>query len=143
MKKINQSEHSLSIIRDGAVDDQVVLHTETYFLHDIVHYCVESELRLTDGFCGMVAQGYKMAELGGKENELTDTLREVEKVVGPVQAVYSGYMSREMFAENLKLAILPNISAEFIDDVLGAIEVIMQKWKYLPIGEPMELEFNL
>lgn len=45
----------------------------------------------------MLSQGYVFKELFGKENELTEDLRFIEKIVGPIQSVYQGHFRREDF----------------------------------------------
>ena len=143
LKKINPSNHTLSISKKGKIFEQVSLDTKTYFLHDITHYCVEKELKLKDGFWGMIDQGYKMEQLSGKNNELTDELRRVEQIVGPTQSVFSGYMSVEMFRENMQLINFTSANPHFIENVIEKIEVIMNQWKYLAIGQTLELEFTI
>jgi hypothetical protein len=140
LRKINQSNHYLTIIKNGEVFDEVQLDTKTYFLHDIVHYCVEKELKRNNGFWGMIAMGHKLAALSGKDNELTAALRQIEKIVGAIQAVYSGHMSLVMFDECMQLVpFLPD--AGFVTNVTNNIGTIMNEWKYLPIGKALELEF--
>jgi hypothetical protein len=140
-RKLNLSSHSLSVIRNGVVFDEVVLDTRTYFLHDIVHYCVETELKLIGGFWGMIAKGYKMAQLSGKNNGLTEELRRVERIVGPVQSVFSGHLSIEMFEEHMKLIDFVPQNVDFVGNVIAKAKVLVEQWKYLPTGECLELEF--
>jgi hypothetical protein len=140
--KNNPATHTITIFKDGEKWDEVTLDTKTYFLHDLVHYCVESELRLKQGFWGMIDQGYKMDQLSGKTNELTDELRRIEHIVGATQSVYSGYMSAEMFHENLKV-IQYSVSEGFLEKVMEKVKSVTDKWTYLPVGDSLKLEFAI
>jgi len=138
--KNNPSTHTVSVFKDGKKFDEVMLDTKTYFLHDLSHYCVETELRFTEGFWGMIAQGYKMEQLAGKTNELTSELRQIERLVGATQSVYSGYMPLELFYENIK-AVNYSVSADVLENVIKEIQAFMNEWNYLAVGQRLELEF--
>lgn len=141
-KKINLSTHQLSVSKN----DKMILHASldsfTYFLHDIVHFCVETELNIKDGFWGLVSQGYHLHQLCGKENELTLKLRLTEQIVGPVQSVFNGHMPAGLFQETMEQIGFSRDYSHFLDEVLFRIEHIINEWKFLPMGEVLELEFN-
>jgi hypothetical protein len=99
LKKINISNHVLSIVRMDKTMEQTTLDTDTYLLHDICHFYVEAELGTPDGFWGMLAQGYRIEQLVGKTNHLTEKLRTIECIVGGIQSVYSKHMD-ELFFRN-------------------------------------------
>ncbi len=124
----------------------MILHASldsfTYFLHDIVHFCVETELNIKDGFWGLVSQGYHLHQLCGKENELTLKLRLTEQIVGPVQSVFNGHMPAGLFQETMEQIGFSRDYSHFLDEVLFRIEHIINEWKFLPMGEVLELEFN-
>jgi hypothetical protein len=140
--KNNASKHTISVLKNGQQFDEVVLDTKTYFLHDLTHYCVEVELELTQGFWGLINQGYKMEQLGGKTNELTEELRKIEHVVGATQSVYAGYMLPEIFMENMKV-IDYTLPPAFLEKAIHRIQSVMNAWNYLPVGKTLELEFNI
>lgn len=124
----------------------MILHASldsfTYFLHDIVHFCVETELNIKDGFWGFVSQGFHLHQLCGKENELTLKLRLTEQIVGPVQSVFNGNMPAGLFQETMEQIGFSWDYSHFLDEVLFRIEHIINEWKFLPIGDSLELEFN-
>ncbi|MES2762823.1 MAG: hypothetical protein V4677_11480 [Bacteroidota bacterium] len=136
------STHTIVVFKNGKKFDEVTLDTKTYFLHDLAHYCVEMELRLTQGFWGMIDQGYKMEQLSGKTNEFTEELRRIEHIVGATQSVYIGYMSPEMFDENLKV-IHYKVPQDYLEQVIERIKSLINTWNYLPVGNEMEVEFSI
>ena len=141
-KKINPANHSLTIIRQDKSTDEVTLHTETYFLHDICHFVVENELKLQNGFWGMLAQGYGIAQLAGKTNELTAELRLIEHVVGGVQSMFWRHMTEDVFWQAMRNKNYTINDPDFLNSVISKIQEIMNRWKYLPVGEVVELEFK-
>lgn len=141
-KKINLSTHQLSVSENDNMMLQASLDSFTYLLHDIVHFCVESELKIKDGFWGLISQGYHPHQLSGKENELTHTLRLTEHIVGPVQSIFNGHMPAGLFQETMEQIGFSCDYSHFLEEVLFRIEHIINEWKFLPIGEVLELEFN-
>lgn len=139
--KINPSHHEVVVYKNNLEFDMATLHTQTYFLHDITHFCVELELGIQNGFWGMIAQGYKMNDLASKENELGAELRGVEKIVGPVQALYNGHMSKQMFEEHMSHINFKMTEPGFPENVVGRIHDIMNEWKYMESGKVLVLNF--
>lgn len=137
-EKINPAFHTLTIHREDGSSESAQLHSETYFLHDLCHFVVEAALGLKEGFWGMLSDGYAFEQLAGKTNELTGELREIEKIVGATQSRYRGNTTDE----NLHAIPESNrfeIPADYLDKVLPEIDSIVKRWKYLPVGEKLEL----
>jgi len=117
------------------------LETKTYFLHDICHYCVEKNMKLSKGFWGMLAEGYSFTELVGKTNPQTGELRCIEKIVGPIQAVVMGNIQKEnlaIFIQHLDFTVQEPV----LNAILSETESIMQSWKQLPVGGQLLLEWK-
>lgn len=138
-QKRNAAQHTLSTFLDKKLQEQHTYDTKTYFLHDIVHYCVEKEVGIQNGFWGLLAQGYKIADFGTGKVPMRE-LGQTEKIVGPVQSFFSGHMPADLFWENMKLVPLA-LPAGFLDAVVAQVKGIMDQWRYLPVGEVLELEF--
>jgi hypothetical protein len=118
------------------------LDVKTYLIHDITHFVVEQHLDYKDGFWGMLAQGYGFNELSGKENELTPGLRAVEKIVGPVQSVYMGFVKKEEFEMHTSHLDI-KIDLQGLENCLDQIKKIESEWKQLAIGEELVLIWSL
>lgn len=88
----------------------------------------------------MLSEGYSFNELLGKENKLTEELRFVETVVGPVQSIYLGYFKKDD-SDTLTDHINFDISENVLDDCLTEIEAILEKWEDLPVGSNLNLEW--
>jgi hypothetical protein len=143
LKKINSSKYETYIFRSDNTTEGVVLDTNTYFLHDICHFYVEQELKTLDGFWGMLSKGYKIGQLFGKTNELTEKLRQIEGIVGGTQSVYSQHMKEEEFWNIINATGLTITNKDFINEVVPKISLTIDQWKYLPIGNSIELFFEI
>lgn len=119
-----------------------MLDVKTYFIHDITHFVVEQCLDYNDGFWGMLAQGHSFSELSGKENELTPGLRAIEKIVGPVQSVYMGFIKKEEFAIYTSHLDLKS-DMEWLENCIEGIKLIDTEWQQLKVGEQLELIWPL
>lgn len=140
--KLNASQHELKIIRKNGELETKVLDTQTYLLHDICHLHVESILRLKDGFWGMLSRGYTIAEISGKTNELSESLRRIEYIVGGTQSVYSGHMNADQFEVFLNHSDW-RTEPDYLKLAIDQISTTMNQWTYLPHGERLELFFEI
>ncbi len=138
-QKCNAAEHLLTTFLNGELAESLRYHTKTYFLHDVVHYCVEKELSIQNGFWGLLSQGYKTTDFGSGKVSLKELSR-TEKIVGPVQSFFSGHMPAGLFWENMK-GVPVDLPADFLTIVVAQVKAIMDRWRYLPVGEVLELEF--
>ncbi len=140
-EKLNAFNHKLKIIRTTKVSEETILDTKTYLLHDVCHYFVEKELRTSNGFWGMLSQGFQIEELLGKTNHLTEELRNIECIVGGIQSVYSKHMNEKDFWDYIQ-AIDYNVEdKKFPEKVVPRIYEFMSQWDYLPIGESIRLQW--
>ena len=129
-----------NITRANKKAELITLDTKTYLLHDICHYAVEKILNYPNGFWGMLAQGYSFNELFGKSNPMISGLRFIEKIVGPVQSVYSGHIPIEDFNQYISHLNF-TINENDLTSCLAEIKTILNAWEQLPIGEKLTLEF--
>ena len=61
LTKLTDDRHQLAIERDDGSTESVELETRSFLLHDLVHYAVEAEAKIDDGFWGLLARGTKSA----------------------------------------------------------------------------------
>lgn len=135
--KIDGKSHKTTIIRQDGSVASVTLDTQTYFLHDLCHYVVEQELNYKKGFWGMLAEGYDFHELSGKENPLTEELKFIERVVGPVQSIVSGHLPIENF-ENSVGYLNTEITKGFdVGMVVREIKELAGRWRGVKYGESL------
>jgi len=138
IKKDTEYKSEYRIKREDQSEEVIKLDTKTFFIHDISHYVVEKRLNFEKGFWGMLNQGYRFKDLFGKENELTDELRFVEKIVGPIQSIFMGYFKKQDFAMLIKHVDIV-VPEDALDDCLLEIQRIQEDWRNLAIGETMLL----
>lgn len=141
---IKKSHYSFEYIltrKDKSVE-QIELNTKTYLVHDICHFATESILQYNKGFWGMLAQGHSFSELVGKENTLTEELRFVERIVGPIQSVYLEYLPKQNFEESVKHLNF-SISETDLMKILDRIKLILSDWQKLPINDQLTLEWTM
>jgi hypothetical protein len=140
-KKTNYlCEYTLTRV-DKSVE-QITLETKTYLLHDVCHYVVEKNLNYSKGFWGMLASGHSFEELFGKDNPQTVELRFIEQIVGPVQSVYWGHISKENFATYIQHLDF-SIPEETLTACISEITSIMQQWQQLIPGQELTLHWKL
>ena len=142
IKKLTPYKSQYKITRDDASVELIELDTKTFFTHDICHYVVEKNLKFRKGFWGMLAGGYRFDELFGKENKLTEELRFIEQIVGPVQSVYMGHFKKEQLPMLLSHLDI-DMRDEMITACLSEIKLIEEDWARVEDGEILELEFWL
>ena len=141
LKRINASHHELSIVRTDKTTEHIMLNTKTYLLHDVCHFYVEQILEIDDGFWGMLAQGYRIEQLSGKTNQLTEQLRLIECIVGGVQSVYSKHMDQAGFWNYMQTVDYDIADTSFLEKVIPQINKFMNRWNYLPAGQTVTLNF--
>lgn len=139
IRKVTGYKCEYTITRDDGSEELIALETKTFLVHDVCHYVVEKHLEYPNGFWGMLAQGYSFKALFGKDNPQTEDLRFIEKIVGPVQSVYQGFIQREDlpgFIAHIDFAVPETI----LSSCIAEIEEIMRRWEQLPVGGQLQLE---
>ena len=131
------------------VDDH---HAAFFPLHDLTHYAVETELAFRRGFYGLIAEGWDIAETTGKtaRGPLPNETLEVEYFV-------SAFAAERADSSTATAAEFNQLSATFADakgmpqprqlteEDLAAVrsrfDELAMKWRALPRGETLELDF--
>ena len=141
LKKTTKDQCEYKIIRSDKSTELISLDMKTYFVHDITHFVVEKNLGYSKGFWGMLSNGYAFNELFGKENPLTAELRFIEKVVGPVQSVFLGYIPTQHFP-----MYLSHLNFDFkeglLETCIAEIKSILEEWEQLKFGQMLSLEWH-
>lgn len=140
IKKISPYQCEYNVLRDNGTSERIRLESKTFLVHDICHFVVEKQLGFTEGFWGMVSKGFSFGELSGKHNPITEQLRFVEQVVGPIQSTYLGNISKEQF--DFFITHLPvKISTAQLDEILSGINHLLAQWQQLMPGSTMKLHW--
>jgi hypothetical protein len=157
IKKKNDGSAALSCTRaDGTVTWQRQDgHLGRFFpLHDVTHYCVESVLGFDRGFYGLVSEGWDISDFGKPENRGEDLSEAglVEVIVGVFdhERMSGDRGDAEDFAARVAAYYdsrdLPRpdfvVTQAHVDGVRALRARLFERWRELPAGEALELEFN-
>src|SRR5688572_8495429 len=97
--KLSAERHRFAVIRGDSAREVLVLESRSYLIHDWVHFAVEAELPIIDGFYGRLASGTPLAQLNDRSQPLAaqGELALAEALVGPMQSVYRGRLTPEEY----------------------------------------------
>jgi hypothetical protein len=140
---------------DGSTDWQRHEGEQAAFFprHDLTHYALETVLRCSEGFFGLVAAGWPIADTTGKgaRGSLPPAAIVIEHLVGflEVEGATHATWSAADFAEQLRAATPEAAAAaaiEFTPDHLREVrtrrEELLALWTLTVPGETMELWFE-
>jgi hypothetical protein len=121
--------------------------------HDLTHFAVESTLGFRQGFYGLVADGWEIADTGGKgaRGRLPDETVLVEHIVGLLDRERVGgampMSAREVnaqlgrLAEDGRVAHPPTLTDAQIDEVRRRVDALHDEWAAVAPGGTLELCF--
>ncbi len=121
--------------------------------HDLTHYAVETRLRFRDGFFGLVAAGWDIADATGKgtRGPLGDEAVAVEHLVGLIDLERSGGAkldARDLNAEATRFAVAGGrqppapLTDEDLDRVRGCVCSLYARWVAVVPGSTLVLDFD-
>ena len=138
--RLNPTHHRFEIVRDDGSRESRELETRSLLAHDLVHFALESEGRLSHGFYGALARGAAYE---------TEAAMEIEYVVGPLQGLLKGDFDPPAFVERFRAvrenteARMPDwLTADLIARVRDRYRRLQGQWRATPFGETMELRFE-
>jgi hypothetical protein len=128
-------------------------HAAFFAMHDLTHYAVESELRIQDGFYGLIAKGWSIEDTEGKgpRGPLPQDALFVENVVGTLdseRASGSRWTPEEFNENTARFAASGGRPAAraLTGDELARVRKrraeLFAKWNELAQGGTMELLFG-
>ena len=129
-------------------------HARFFPLHDLVHYAVENELGFSQGFFGLIAADWNIDETTGKSarGALPDEALEVEHFVSSFMAEWNSETEwtasdfneqAATFAESRRLPAPRALTNEELVRVGSRFKEVCARWRDLPEGEMLPLEFPL
>jgi hypothetical protein len=147
--RVSPTHHRLDVVRGGATDSRL-LETRSVLFHDLVHFALESEAGITDGFYGSLARGAGYGELAAVDAATGGpaALLAVERVVGPLQGAWRAGLDAQPFVERLwehhRQIGEPApewLTAELVQRVALRLRALEGRWRATPFGATMELTF--
>lgn len=140
LQKINHLHHRVTLLREDGSGESFMLDTDPYLHHDLVHFVTEGLLHYHEGFWGMLAAGYALNGLAGKQNADTEALRFIERIVGPVSMVCLGHINADAFAESVQHLDF-TLPEGFLDQAVQRVRQLMDHWGKLPFEGIMVLQW--
>ncbi len=143
--RLSPSHHRFEAIRDDGTRETREFETRSLLLHDLVHFALESEGRLSGGFFGTLARGANYdAPRPGSE------AMAIEAVVGPLQGAIKGEVDPHAFVARLR-AVQASIgetspdwlTPDLIARTLERLRQLQGQWRATAFGETMEVRFDV
>ena len=157
IKKRRDADAMLVLVReDGSTTTSAIGRPDGYGpVHDLCHYVIESTLGLSEGFLGLVASGWEIAdfEVKGAVARLPVQAFLAESAAGELsrQAMMWQYSSAEDFVWSLKTilrnghqdeAIVPEIDDATFEAMRSRLLELRAQWNEVPLGGTLELRFH-
>jgi hypothetical protein len=148
--KLADDEHRLEIHRADGSTESAELETRSFLVHDLVHYAVEAEAGIADGFWGLLARGITLADLsdrgapapdGGMAGRFGPGIALAERLVGPMQSVFHGRLDAALYVENARSAAPETVDAAFVERVEKRMRALWGHWRATRFRSSMELRW--
>jgi len=140
LQRISNDRHRMVAVRADGSRIEAEFETRSVLLHDLVHYAVEAEAGIADGFWGLLAAGKYFDELPAWEATGNDGIKLAESLVGPMQSVWTGKATAERYVE-LAGKSAPFVDIAFVERVQERIRRLWGQWRATPFQETMELSW--
>lgn len=152
LTRLSDARHQLEIIRSDGTRDHRELVTRELLFHDLLHFAVESVANQAGGFYGRLAAGEALSVLDANGvqavNDPGSEIAIVERTVGmmtgvlktpPPDAPKLSHIDHTLEGSGLKRPAW--FDAAFIEKVRETMRQLQGRWKSVPFGGAMELEF--
>lgn len=142
IKKLSNERHLLWLRRADSSTEQVELETRSYLLHDLVHWAVEAESSIEDGFWGLLAQGVTLEALADRTMAapLSPGLALAERLVGPFQSLYNGRLAASLYVEQARGAA-PFVDGAWVERVSERLRRLTGAWRAVTFSQALALSW--
>ena len=139
--KLSAEQHRFAVLRGDGAREALVLESRSYLLHDWVHFAIEAELPIVDGFYGQLASGTPLAILNDRSSPLAAQggLALAEALVGPMQSLYRGRLTPEAYLALAQPRLPERVDAGFVERVRERLRRLAGLWRATPYGRDMVL----
>jgi hypothetical protein len=149
--KTTDERHVLEIVRADGRREREDCETRSFLVHDLLHYAVESEARLTGGFWGNLGKGKTLADMNDRTGQAmagaSAEMALIERLVGALTGAVKGKSAKEMVAAlGTYAAALGTtnpiwLTEPFVVAVQEHMRRLLGQWKATPYGAAMELDW--
>ncbi len=149
IQKTSSTHHIFSYIRKDGTGEEKELESKSFLLHDLLHFCVESEAHTEDGFFGALKKGRTLSSLRSLNESENKNMMVIEQIVGALTGITKGADVSHSYEYLRDLWKVEGTDApefftkDFISRVEDMYRRIIGKWKSVPFGETMVLESNI
>jgi hypothetical protein len=150
--KTSDERHGLEIIRDSGERERVECETRSCLVHDFLHYAVEDEAGLDDGFWGNLAKGKTLADMndrtGQRMSEETPAMMAIERLIGALTMAAKGHAPSEVvssiaaYATTLEVSMPPWLTEAHVARVQERLRHLRGLWRSTKYGGSMELGWD-
>ena len=145
LTRLSNDRHRFEYRRPDGSGEALEMETRSLLLHDLVHFAVESEAGLVDGFYGRLARAGSYATVG----ELDADVLGVERVV----VLFQGAIKTDAGPDEVWRRLLAGFEAmgetppPWLDEavtarILARLRGLLGQWRATPFGRTMEVEFR-
>lgn len=122
-------------------------HAAFFILHDLTHFAIESVLGCEDGFFGLIAKGWDIADTTGKgkRGALPPGASEVEFLTGTFDSERAGstlWTASEINASLSLREARTRLTDEDVANIRQRRAELFARWASTPEGETLELTFG-
>lgn len=151
LRRISDERHELALVKggDGNGRDAVPCETRSMLRHDLLHYAVEAEAGLEQGFWGNLARGKTLADMNDRTGvalgDAGPELAAIERLVGALDGAAKGRPAEEVvaaiqrFDETSGLSTPPWLTVDLVLRVQERMRRLLGEWKAIRVGESMQL----
>lgn len=141
LTRLSNDRHRLAVERADGSRIERELETRSVLLHDLVHYAIEAEAGLEDGFWGLLAAGTDFDELLAEARAPSrQGIALAESLVGPMQAVWNQRLDPDRYVAMAR-RVAPFVDRAFVDRVRERIRRLWGHWRGTPFHQTMELSW--
>jgi hypothetical protein len=151
--KLTDQRHALEIVRDEGRRERVECETRSTLFHDFLHYAVESQAGLHDGFWGRLAAGRTLAEMNERTVDagygpgMHAGLALVERIVGALSGIRKGQSAADLvagicrFVTSTGAAAPAWLSEALVEAARERMRRLTGHWRATPHGQAMALDW--
>lgn len=151
--KLTDREHRLEIVRDDGSAEAVTCESRSYLEHDLLHYALEREAAIADGFWGSLAAGRTLEQMNGMARsgmtpDAAGALAAIEPVVGALTGLTKGGSPAEVvggaraYLEALEYDVPAWLTEETLTAALARMRELEGRWRATARGTAMELTWT-
>jgi hypothetical protein len=151
LHKLSDERHALEIVREHGARERVECETRSYLLHDLLHYAVEAESGLDDGFWGLLARGKTLADMNDRSGAAlageSTQLMAIEQMVGTLTTAAKGTSAADVvealtrYFTGLAAPVPAWVSVAYVDAIQARMRRLLGHWRAIAYGGTLTLEW--